>query len=911
MNEATPLALKAEEAAALFARSPFASAAALVVAGGAPPRAVFATPGLLALFGASDLDALDAVMFGAESPGARRVRQLAQSLPIGAAPRLERLRFYRAGHPIPIGLVCARVVSAEGREYFVAGSPEAAREEVPSSPGTPTPAPKADESAAASFSPTREAPLRYLWSLDAAGQFGPTDFALSAGLGTNAPRPGETFEVLAARLRLVPANAFAQAIALRRTFSALRFEWPDASGARALVVLISGAPLFDRDRNFGGFRGFGVFTGEVAPLSPAALETAGDAQAGLSADMREPAPDEILTALESQPEAPPRGGRDSGAEIVVLRPGAVIPQGAANVVPFWPNALSALNAAPEELERRDESDNVELTSQERDAFREIARALGARTRTSRVGEEADEPLLSSANEEGDDERAPTDTPSDRRAEHVASADRETPDLLDLIPIGAMVTRGGETVHANRTLLDLAGFTSLEDLRAAGGAERMFAGADPSAMAAEESGIALTAADGQAIRVSAQARAIAWEGAPATLISVRRSREAENQAQLHAAERKAAASMANARDFQAALDAAADGFIRLDALGRILAISGKTEALFGYEEKLAIGESFLILLAPAGQGEAAASLDRVVRAAPSASGLESSEFVARDREGRTFPIRLVIGPLPARENPEFFMLAFELSRAKAVEREQQAARAAAEKASVRKTEFLARVSHEIRTPLHAILGFAEVMIEERFGPIGNERYKDYVKDIHSSGQHVMSLANDLLDLSKIEAGKMDLEFAPIDANRIIRECVALMQPQAARERVIMRLSLFDKLPNLMADERSLRQIMLNLMSNAVKFNEPGGQVIVSTAVDEAGHALIRVRDTGVGMNESELDVALEPFRQVGGPRRDDGTGLGLPLSKALAEANHADFSIKSRKDHGTLVEVAFPSVRAAQ
>jgi len=106
-------------------------------------------------------------------------------------------------------------------------------------------------------------------------------------------------------------------------------------------------------------------------------------------------------------------------------------------------------------------------------------------------------------------------------------------------------------------------------------------------------------------------------------------------------------------------------------------------------------------------------------------------------------------------------------------------------------------------------------------------------------------------------------------------------------------------------------MLNLMSNAVKFNEPGGQVIVSTALDESGHPVIRVRDTGLGMNESELSVALEPFRQVPGGRRDDGTGLGLPLTKALVEANHADFSIKSRKEHGTLVEVAFPSVRAAQ
>ena len=155
-----------------------------------------------------------------------------------------------------------------------------------------------------------------------------------------------------------------------------------------------------------------------------------------------------------------------------------------------------------------------------------------------------------------------------------------------------------------------------------------------------------------------------------------------------------------------------------------------------------------------------------------------------------------------------------------------------------------------------------MMEERFGPIGNERYKEYLKDIHSSGQHMMSLANDLLDLAKVEAGKMELQFAPLDANRIIRESVALMQPQAARERVIMRLSLYDKLPNVMADERSLRQILLNLISNAVKYNEPGGQVIISTAIDDSGHSVIRVRDTGVGMNESEVGVALEPFGQVG-------------------------------------------------
>lgn len=197
------------------------------------------------------------------------------------------------------------------------------------------------------------------------------------------------------------------------------------------------------------------------------------------------------------------------------------------------------------------------------------------------------------------------------------------------------------------------------------------------------------------------------------------------------------------------------------------------------------------------------------------------------------------------------------------------------------------------------------MEERFGPIGNERYKEYLKDIHTSGEHVLSLVNDLLDLSKIEAGKMELDVERIDANATIAECVSIMQPQASRSRVVIRLSLWPRLPRVLADGRSLRQILLNLLSNAVKFNEPGGQVIVSSALTDAGYVVIRVKDTGIGMSESEIETALEPFRQVSGSRNISGTGLGLPVTKALIEANRASFSIKSRKNEGTLVEVAFP------
>jgi len=202
-----------------------------------------------------------------------------------------------------------------------------------------------------------------------------------------------------------------------------------------------------------------------------------------------------------------------------------------------------------------------------------------------------------------------------------------------------------------------------------------------------------------------------------------------------------------------------------------------------------------------------------------------------------------------------------------------------------------------------------MMEERFGAIGNERYRAYLKDIHVSGQHLMSLINDLLDLSKIEAGKMDLSFEAVAVNAVIQECVALMQPQANREHIIIRTSLSGDVPSVVADRRSLRQILLNLLSNAVKFTRDGGQVIVSSAMESSGEVIVRIRDTGIGMSEKDVETALKPFRQLatkGGDQR--GTGLGLPLTKALVEANRASFAIDSAVDQGTLVKITFPTTR---
>jgi len=225
------------------------------------------------------------------------------------------------------------------------------------------------------------------------------------------------------------------------------------------------------------------------------------------------------------------------------------------------------------------------------------------------------------------------------------------------------------------------------------------------------------------------------------------------------------------------------------------------------------------------------------------------------------------------------------------------------------ELLAKVSHEVRTPLNSIIGFAELMKEERFGPLGHAKYRSYAEDIVESGQYALGIINDLLDLSKIRTGNFELNFTAVDANDVIEDCVHLIEHQARRERVVLRVALEDGVPQILADRRSLKQILLNLLSNAVKFTAAGGQVIVSSSGEADGAVVLRVRDTGVGMSKSDIAQAMKPFQQLDtAPRQQTGTGLGLPLTKALAEANRAEMRIESARRVGTSIDIRFPPDR---
>ena len=582
----------------------------------------------------------------------------------------------------------------------------------------------------------------------------------------------------------------------------------------------------------------------------------------------------------------------AGSKVIRLRPLMVVVPPSSE-----PIAAHALQAPF----RQDLSPHV-LSTAEHHAFREIARKLGAQDADVAAVASPPQPAgLASLSGDVSVAIAPPPPP-------VAETDAAA--LLQRLPVGVLVSRDGQPLFVNRCLLDMLGYAEQHGFAVSHGMERMFRGRQPEALdpAPEGGTLPVVALNGDIIMVDARLQSIDWGGAPATLMSFRRAPDTEPQQRQHTMELELRQSEAKVLELRAILDTATDGVVVLDDKRRILSLNAAAEALFGYGQNEIAGESVTMLIARESQAIASDYLDGIAGHGGTTTPGDGREIIGRARQGGAIPLFMTLGRVGDGPDPKFCAVLRDLTRWKKAERDLSDARQQAEHASALKTDFLAKISHEIRTPLNAILGFAEVMIEERFGTIGNDRYKEYLGDIHASGKHVMSLVNDLLDLSKIEAGKMDLEFASVDANKIIAECVAMMQPEASRERVVMRQSLAARLPNVVADERALRQIVINLLSNAVKFNESGGQVIVSTTLTDAGHAVIRIRDTGIGMSEADLLTALEPFKQLKTSRKHSGTGLGLPLTKALVEANRAVFTIKSKKGEGTLVEVAFPPTR---
>jgi two-component system, cell cycle sensor histidine kinase PleC len=243
----------------------------------------------------------------------------------------------------------------------------------------------------------------------------------------------------------------------------------------------------------------------------------------------------------------------------------------------------------------------------------------------------------------------------------------------------------------------------------------------------------------------------------------------------------------------------------------------------------------------------------------------------------------------------------------------AALVAAENADRTRSNFLALMSHELRTPLNAIIGFSEVIHSEMFGPHSVKCYGEYAKDILGAGRHLLALINDILDLSKCDSGHFELYSEPVDVGALLRDCIRYLTGRAADGKVALRIEIPSDLPAVRGDALRLKQIILNLLTNAVKFTPPTGTVTIGAQVAADGGMEIAITDTGIGMSAEQIPIALEPFRQISSPlaRNVEGTGLGLSLAKSLTERHGGTLAIESTPNVGTTVRLHLPPGRTIQ
>lgn len=500
------------------------------------------------------------------------------------------------------------------------------------------------------------------------------------------------------------------------------------------------------------------------------------------------------------------------------------------------------------------------------------------------------------------------------------ADALSAETLDQMPVALLVHAGDRLIHANPDFLRLTGYGSLDELQEVGGLEALLQRQELENMPDNEGGMVVVSAENDIIPVKARLQSIRWEETKALMLSLVPLEE--KQAPVAAAnENTAAAEMANAEagslsllqgeveELHSILETATDGVVLLGDEGEIRSLNRSASALFNYDNGEIAGKPFVTLFAHESQRAVLDYLSGLANNGVASVLNDGREVIGREASGGFLPLFMTIGRLKSSHG--YCAVIRDITQWKRTEEELRNAKRAAETANAHKTDFLARVSHEIRTPLNAIIGFSDMMATERFGPIGNPRYVEYANDIGRSGRHVLDIVNDLLDISKIEAGQMDVDFIAVPLNETVAEAVSLVQPQANNQRVIIRTALSQSVPQIVADLRSIKQIVLNILSNAIRFTPSGGQIVVSTAYEANGSVSLRIRDTGIGMTRAELEQAMKPFRQVAssGKRvRGDGTGLGLPLTKAMVDANRANFSITSTPNEGTLVEITFPSQR---
>ncbi|MGH6761882.1 MAG: PAS domain S-box protein [Phyllobacterium sp.] len=823
------------------------------------------------------------------------------------------------------------------------------------SPAVPLPqddAPQADQNRF-TFDPSSD-PARFVWRVDADTHFTEISPEFASAVGPHsADIIGRRFADVARVFAMDTDGEISALLEGRATWSGRCILWPVEGTDLHVPVELAALPVYSRERNFMGFRGFGIVRRAEARNDPEAVGLAllrspqPEAETATSPDA-----DAAAVADETATQAPDIAAEQDDTDLFTA---AHEPSPDEAGVPDAKDQGKPARRDEEKPPRQE----GRLSPVERNAFREIAERLRTSGIAVRQEEDHGQPPETDATENqpsagpdeiaspssavraaaenlGDPDAADEQTivhfpvaarnhdyiPSAFAAQPGGAAEKAEIAHLAQLPLPLLVHRHEKILYANRAFLDFTGFDSLAALEEAGGLDSLMAERDDNA---DPASVRLNHRDGTIVQAKAHLQAVPWDEERALMLAFSPEQEAGVPPQAETPDSASAGTNTPASAVQptdreigelkirideltSILDTATDGIILLAQDGTIRSFNNSAAALFGYEPDEVKGKPFTMLFAIESHRAAMDYLNGLAENGVASLLNDGREVIGREAQGRFLPLFMTIGNLP--NSSGYCAVIRDITTWKRAEEELVSARREAERTSNQKTEFLARISHEVRTPLNAIIGFSELMSDEKFGPIGNDRYKDYLRDINRSGRHVLDLINDLLDISKIEAGAFEMDFEAVSLNDILAETVAIMQPQANRERVIIRSSFNSNLPDIVADTRSIKQIGLNLLSNAVRFTGPGGQVIISTNYEASGDVTLRVRDTGVGMSPQDIEIALKPYKQVANMRRGrgDGTGLGLPLTKAMAEANRASFKIDSTPGRGTIVEIAFPSTR---